>query len=298
MTRPPLGRSGLGCVTFGREITQRESFAILDHAIAGGVHLFDTAEAYGDGASERILGDWLARNDCRCSVTLVTKVTTRFTHSHVREAIDASLTRLRSACVDIYLMHQYDAATPLEEALEAMTAVVESGRARFIGCSNFTAAQLRRAIEISVQRGLAPIAAIQPVYNLIARDIESEVLPLCKQENIAVMSYSPLAAGFLSGKYTPDRNALPAGSRFAIKPAHAGIYFHAENFRIVERLRALSGRSGIPITRLAMAWVMANPDIECVLAGARNSSQLDNALDAASNPLPAELIQEIQACIG
>ncbi len=292
-----LSRVGLGCVTFGREIGEAQSESILFHALEEGVTLLDTAEAYGEGASERILGQWMERNRCRDRFTLVTKVTRQFTRGHVREAIDASLHRLRTSCVDIYLMHQFDPAVPLETALESMTAVVEAGKARAIGCSNFSAAQLRQAAELAARYGFAPITAIQPVYNLVAREIEAEVLPFCAQRGIAVLAYSPLAAGFLTGKYSPDRNALPEGTRFAIKPAHADIYFREENFAIVEKLRAVSARTGISMSRLAMGWVMANPLIPCVLAGARDTAQLDNALEAAAHLLPPEVIQEIQSCV-
>src|SRR5207253_6623893 len=136
-----------------------------------------------------------------------------------------------------YLFHSYDAATPLEEALEAMTRVVQSGKVRVAGCSNFTAEQLRSALELSQSDGLVRLEVIQPNYSLVCREIEQDLLPLCRAQGIAVVTYSPLGAGFLTGKYTPQRSAIPKGTRFDVIEGHADIYFNERNFRVVEQLR-------------------------------------------------------------
>jgi len=273
-------RLALGCVTFGREIGEADSFHLMDYAVAQGMRLFDTAEAYGEGASERIVGAWLRQSGNRDRIVLQTKVTTGFSLDHVREALERSLERLQCDHVDLYLMHSFDAQRPLEESLEAMTWAVESGKARAIGCSNFTADQLRRAVQISRERNLAPIEVLQPVYNLLARDAARDMFPLCAEHRIGITSYSPLGAGFLTGKYTPDRAAMPAGSRFAIKPAHADIYFRDENFRIVDRLRAVSQATGHAMAALAMGWVLRCSAIDSVLIGARHTGHIDNAVQA------------------
>jgi aryl-alcohol dehydrogenase-like predicted oxidoreductase len=273
-------RIGLGCVTFGREIGEAESLRLMDHAVANGINLFDTAEAYGEGASERIVGRWLRDRGCRERVIVQTKVTGGYSLGHVREALARSLERLECERVDLYLMHSFDAERPLAESLEAMTWAVESGLARAIGCSNFSAAQLREAIAVSRERNLARIEVLQPVYNLVARDAARELFPLCAAHRIGITSYSPLAAGFLTGKYTPDRSALPERSRFAIKPAHADIYFTEENFRVVERLRAVAEATGHSMAALAMGWVLNCEGIDTVLTGARHTVHIDNAIAA------------------
>jgi len=249
-------RIGLGCVTFGREIDEDASFAIMDYAVEHGVTLFDTAEAYGGGqareyrksalgmddtrevsgelhSSEKVIGRWLRARGCRTNITLVTKVTTNYTRGHVREALDASLERLETDFVDVYLFHQFDAKSPVDEAVAALDEMVASGKARAGGVSNYNSQQLHAALDASRRLGLRRVEVTQPPYSLAAREIESDLLPLCEREQIGVLGYSPLGAGFLTGKYTPDRNAFPKGSRFEVIPGHADVYFSERNFRMV-----------------------------------------------------------------
>ena len=275
-----VSRIALGCVTFGREISQDDSFRLMDYAVEHGINLFDTAEAYGEGASERIVGAWLRATGSRDRIVLQTKVTTNFSPAHVQEALHRSLERLQCDTVDLYLMHSFDAQRPLEESLASMQWAIASGLAKAIGCSNFNAAQLQSAVDVARDCGLAPIEVLQPIYNLAARDAEKDLFPLCAANRIGVTSYSPLGAGFLTGKYTPDRGALPEGSRFAIKPAHADIYFNDANFEIVERLRAASAKSGHSTAALAMGWVLHCDAIDSVLVGARHTGHIDNAIAA------------------
>jgi len=290
-----VSRIGLGCATFGREIDQADSFTLMDYAISHGISLFDTAEAYGGGqardyrrnqlqvndtrevsgeyhSSEKIIGRWLRATSMRDEIFLVSKVTTNFSREHVREALEASLERLRTDRLDLYLFHGFDPNTPLEQALEAMDEVKRSGLTRFIGCSNFNAAQTRAS---------APrLDAVEAVCNLANRDAEEDLLPFCAQENLGFLAYSPLAAGFLTGKYSADRSALPAGSRFHVIPGHADIYFNEKSFAALARLRAMEDETGIPAVRLAIAWVLAHPAVSSVLCGARTVSHLENALAA------------------
>jgi aryl-alcohol dehydrogenase-like predicted oxidoreductase len=314
MQTRPLGstgitvpRLGLGCATFGREIDQDTCFAIMDAAFERGIRLFDTAEAYGGGqarlyrktvlgvdderevsgemhSSEKIVGRWLHSRGVRDQIILVTKVTTNFTPQHVAQAIHASLDRLQTGFVDIYLYHQFDPNTPLDEAAHAAAAVRRRGFARAIGCSNYNAAQLAAALDASRAAGVAPFEVIECNYNLAVRDIETGVLPLAQREALGVITYSPLGAGFLTGKYTPDRSQIPPGTRFDVIPGHVDIYFSERNFALAERLRALSTRAGIPATQLALAWVLHNPAIDTVLVGARSVAHLDNAVAALSLP--------------
>lgn len=313
------GRIGLGCATFGREIPEEQAFEIMDHAVERGITLFDTAEAYGGGqariyrknqfgvederevsgemhSSEKIIGRWLtSRRGARERITLLTKVTTGFNPEHVRAALEASLERLQTNVIDLYLYHQFDSKTPFDEAAAAADEGVRRGLVRAAGCSNYSASQLRTALDQSRSRGLARFEAIQSNYNLAVRDIESELLPLTKSEAVGVISYSPLGAGFLSGKYTGDRAAFPKGTRFDVIPGHADIYFNERNFRVVENLRALAERTGIPQVRLAMAWVFQNPGIDVVLVGARSTAHLDNAIAAMDTPFEPAWLSEMNS---
>lgn len=300
-TRIWVSRVGLGCVTFGREIDEPESFRILDMALEHGITLLDTAESYGGGqardrrrqslqvddarevsgeyhSSEKILGRWLKSRSCRDRVVLQTKISSNFTPKHVLAALDASLQRLQTNFVDLYLFHSYDPHTPLELAMEAMTAAIDSGKVRAAGCSNFSGEQLGRALQISRSRGLTRLEVVQPMYSLVAREIESDLLPLCRAEQVGVVSYSPLAAGFLSGKYSPQRASIPKGSRFDISPSHADRYFTPSNFRSLERLRRVAGARRVAMAQMALAWVLRNPEITSVLIGATSPAHVKNAI--------------------
>ena len=289
------GRIGLGCVTFGREIDEDAALRIMDYAAEKGIHFFDTAESYASGASEKIVGGWLRTRGMHRRITVSTKVIGSLTRAHIAEAIEASRNRLGLETIGAYLLHLPDPATPIEETLLALTEAVRSGRIALAGCSNYSFAGLREALACSDASGLEPFRMIQPIYNLVEREAERELMPFAARHGIRVVTYSPLGAGFLTGKYTPDRAQFPAGSRFAVKPGHADIYFTPEKFRAVDRLRAKAAASGIPMVRLAMGWVLQNPQVETVLVGARSTSHLDNALAALAEPLPAEWKFEMDA---
>ena len=274
---------GLGCVTFGREIDQDQSFQILDYATARGINLLDTSEAYGGRephSSERIIGRWLRSRGCRDLVVLQSKAKRTFTRPQIREALDGSLERLQTDHLDTYLFHVYDPSTPLEESIEAMNEALDAGKIRAWGVSNWTAAQLQTAIRLAEGNGLKRPETIEPIYNLVRREIEAGLLPFCRDHGIGVTSYSPLGAVFLTGKYVNDRNAVPAGTRFDVKPGHMNIYFSEAAFEVVRRLRRISDSSGVPMVKLAMAWALHNPNVTSVLAGARTTAHIDNALEA------------------
>jgi aryl-alcohol dehydrogenase-like predicted oxidoreductase len=294
------GKLGLGCVTFGREIDEDASYRIMDYALEHGITLFDTAESYGGGesrlyrrqrlgddirevtgelhSSEKVIGRWLKRTGCRNQIILQTKVSSEFTRSGVARSIEDSLERLQTESIDFYLLHRFESAVPLEDTIEPIAAAIHRGKIAAMGCSNFNLAQLRQACEVSRRLGIR-VEMAQPLYNLVAREIEGDFLAFCKAERIAVVPYSPLGAGFLSGKYVSGQ-AFPTGSRFDVKPGHADIYFSERNFRTLARLDALSQRAGIPMVRLAMGWVLRNPNLTAVLVGARSTAHIDNALEA------------------
>ncbi|MEO8129494.1 MAG: aldo/keto reductase [Bryobacteraceae bacterium] len=290
-----VGRIGLGCVTFGREIDEDSAFRIMDHAMEIGISLFDTAEVYGGGESEKIIGKWMQSRGVRRDVFLLTKVFTNFTRSHLKEALEGSLDRLQTDSLELYMFHRFDPETPMEEAVAAMDDAVKSGRAHACGCSNFSAVQLRTLLEIARAGGITGPAAIQSNYNLAAPGIAEELLPLCVREKIAAITYSPLGAGFLTGKYPADRAAFPKGSRFDVIPGHADVYFSERNFRVVDQLHAMAARVGVSAVRLAMGWVFQNPAVTTVLVGARTTRHLDNAVEALQMNFPPEWLAEMNA---
>jgi aryl-alcohol dehydrogenase-like predicted oxidoreductase len=314
-TSAKTSRIGLGCTTFGREIPEAVAFALMDYAVDHGITLFDTAEAYGGGqardtrrrllgvedtrevshemhSSEKIIGRWLRTRGSRDRITLVTKTSRNFRIAQVRTSLEASLQRLQTDHVEQYLYHSYDPNTPVDEANRAMDAVIKAGLTRMGGCSNYNADQLQAALEDSKQAGLARCEVVQLGYNLLKAP--DEVFKIIAREKLSYQAYSPLAAGFLSGKYTPDRSAIPKGTRFDVIPAHADIYFSDRNFRRVVLLQQLAQKTGVPPLQLAMAWVFQNPLVTTVLVGARTQAHLTNALAAEKLFFPPEWLDEIQ----
>lgn len=307
----PLGKSGmtvsavgLGCVTFGREIDVDTAFGIMDHALANGIDFFDTAEGYasGDVPSEKVVGDWMKSRGVRDEITICTKVSSGGTAQNVKRAVEQSLDRLQVDKVEIYKAHSAFQDAPYEEYIGAMNEAVDAGQIDVIGCSNFRAGQLRDALGVSDRNGWARFQITQPPYSLARSnhpghldrvEAEAEFFPLCIEEHVAVTPYSPLAAGFLAGKYTPDRSKFPKGTRFDVIPGHADIYFEDRNFRLVEKLRAKSQEMGVPMVRLAMSWVMANKSLTSVLVGARKIEHLDNAIMSMNMELSPELHAEM-----
>lgn len=283
-----LGRShlrvsaiGMGGATFGREIDEPAAFAVLDRALARGITLFDTAEAYSAGKSEAILGRWVASRGVRNQIVLDTKVAPALGGARVIAAAEASLRRLQVDTIDLFQLHSWDAGTPLEETLAALDTLVRAGKARYIGCSNFAAWQLCKALWRQDVAGAARLECVQPVYNLARREIEGELLPLCADQQLGVITYSPLGAGFLTGKYR-QHGPVPHGTRFAIVPGHQAIYFNDAAFQAMERLRACAAEIDIPMAQLGLAWVLSRPGITTTLIGARDVSQVDQAFEAAA----------------
>ncbi|MDE2717478.1 MAG: aldo/keto reductase [Chloroflexota bacterium] len=313
-----LGRSdvtvtplGLGTGNWGREIDEDASWRVMDYAVEHGITFFDSGEVYGGGqshagrkrmygtddvretttemsSSERIIGSWMRARGCRDEITLCTKVGTGNDPENIGVALAGSLDRLGVDNVDMYKLHNPD-DTPIAETLAAMTEEVAAGRTRAIGCSNFSAEQLSEALDASAANGLSRFDVIQPPYSLALPDADEDIFPICEREQIAVTSYSPLGAGFLTGKYTPDRSQFPKGSRYHIVPAHADIYFSDRNFQVIGLLREQAERSGTSMVRLALAWAMRHPTVTSILVGARNSEQVDNALAALDIALDDDL---------
>ena len=285
---------GLGAVTFGREIDEATAFTVMDHALARGINLIDTAEAYAKGRSEEVVGAWLQQSGQRDKVVLATKLIPPLTAERIPTAVEASLRRLQTDVIDLYQIHAFDKNTPLDESLAALSQLVQAGKVRYLGCSNFAAWQLCKAIWRADVLGLPRLESVQPNYNLAIRDIEAELLPLCADQQIGVLSYSPLGAGFLTGKYSKSWTA-PQGTRFDIVPDHWKVYETATSMQRMENLRAKAQTTGISMIHLAMAWVLGQPGITSTLIGCRSPAQVDQAFDAAATGMSAELRAEINS---
>lgn len=265
----PLPRIGLGCVTFGREIDEAASFALLDHAFARGVTHFDTAAAYGGGASETILGKWLASRKPE-GITIATKILPPYD----RIDITPSLKRLGVEHIDLLYLHQWH-----DTALQAGAALEKLPVKRF-GASNVTLDQLR---------ALGPrFRVIQNNHNLAVSDVTEALRDYCAANNIAIVTYSPLGAGFLTGKH---QNGVQAGSRFEIVPGHQNVYFHDTAYQRLARLEAIAKRTGQSQAHLALAWALHQPGIDTVLVGGRTPAHLDQAFAALEFDDPALLAE-------
>ncbi len=285
---------GLGAVTFGREIDEATAFTVMNHALARGINLIDTAEAYAKGRSEEVVGAWLKQSGQRDKVVLATKLIPPLTAERIPLAVEASLRRLQTDVIDLYQIHAFDKNTPLDESLAVLGQLVQAGKVRYLGCSNFAAWQLCKALWRADGLGLPRLESVQPNYNLAIRDIEAELLPLCADQQIGVLSYSPLGAGFLTGKYSKSWTA-PQGTRFDIVPDHWKVYETATAMQRMENLRAKAQTTGISMIHLAMAWVLGQPGITSTLIGCRSPAQVDQAFDAAAIGMSAELRAEINS---
>lgn len=288
LARRPLGCTGLsvsaiglGCVTFGREIDAATSFAVLDRARECGITLLDTAAAYHGGESERVLGAWLAERGCRGEFILATKVAPPLGYERIITSAEESLRRLRVDAIDLFQLHSWDAATPVTESLAALQTLRDQGKIRYFGCSNWTLDQLRAHPEMET---------IQPPYNLVQRDIENGMIDHCAAAGIGILTYSPLAAGFLTGKYSPG-GPIPAGTRFDVIPGHQSIYFTERGWSVLDQLRSVAVRKGKSLAALALEWVVSRPGVSSVLIGARSQSQIDQALEAARSAATANGIE-------
>jgi aryl-alcohol dehydrogenase-like predicted oxidoreductase len=324
MTMPTtrLGRSGLvvsrqvlGTMTFGLQTDEATSFAILDAAVAGGINFIDTADVYPlggtldtAGSTEAIIGRWLQAGGParRRGLVLATKAVGKMgphdwdggaSRKHLLDAIDASLARLQVDHVDLYQLHHDDRQTPLDESLEALDTIVRSGRARYVGVSNFLAYRLARALgRAEFLRVVKPVC-VQPRYSLLFREIERELLPLVQEEGLGVIPYNPLAGGLLSGKYRAG-DTPQADTRFTLGTAgsmYQDRYWNERSFATVTQLQAMAAEAGVPLATLAVAWVMAHPQITAPILGASRPEQLTATLAAAGYTLDPALKARLDA---
>jgi len=307
-----LGRTGLkvteiclGTMTFGNQCDEPASRAIMDKAFEHGVTFFDTADVYPlggtlemKGRTEEFVGRWLKGH--RDQIVLATKFNGEMgagpnerggSRKHILGAVEASLRRLQTDYIDLYQMHSVDADTPLDETLRALDDLVHSGKVRYLGCSNYPAWLLAKALWISDQLHLARFDSVQPRYNLLFRHIEAELLPLALDQGIGVISYNPLAGGVLTGRYQAGQ-PVQAGTRFALDNAgqlYRARYWHEAQMQAVDQLKQLCDARGVSITQVAVAWVLAQPGITSAIVGASKAEQLDQSLPAVDLTLDEPL---------
>ena len=308
-----LGRTGLnvsriclGTMTFGLQVDEPNSFAILDAAADKGITFIDTADAYplgGDlttaGRTEEIVGKWLQgkRDDYVVATKCFAPMGKRpwnmgNSRRHIMDSIDQSLRRLQTDFIDLYQLHFDDPGVPLEESLGALDDLVRVGKVRYVGCSNFLAYRLARATGISEAKSLARFDCIQPRYNLLFREFERELFPLCLEEGIGVIPYNPIAGGMLSGKH--DRSKPPEeGTRFTLGNAartYQDRYWHDNVFDTVDQLVKIADEAGMPLPTLAVAWTLAHPAITSPIVGASRPDQLDATCAALDTRLDDDLM--------
>jgi aryl-alcohol dehydrogenase-like predicted oxidoreductase len=306
-----LGRTGLkvseiclGTQTFGWGADESAAYALADRFVEAGGNFFDTSNIYNQGQSEIILGNWLNRYGSRSQLVIATKVffptgdgpnDTGLSRKHIFDQIDSSLRRLQTDYVDLYQMHCWDASTPLEETLQALDDLVRAGKVRYIGASNYTPSQLTQAIMLSQQRGWARFDCLQPEYSLLVRSTEWELLPLCRSEGIGVICWSPLAGGWLTGKYRRDQPPSP-DSRVGRADRWDDLPEQRESertWRIIDALLEISEVYGKAPSQIALNWLLRKPGVTAPIIGARTLAQLEENLGSVDWTLSPEELAKL-----
>ena len=308
-----LGRTGLkvselclGAMTFGREATEAESHAMLDRFVAAGGTFIDTADVYSRGVSEEILGRWLSGQN-RDELVIATKV--RFpmgddpnesglSRKHILRSVERSLRRLGTDYLDLYQVHAWDPAVPLEETLTTLDDLVRRGLVRYLGASNFTGWQLQKAVEMARQGGLEPFRCLQPQYNLLTRSPEWELVPVCQNEGLGVIPWSPLRGGWLSGRFRRGMTAPEPGSRVEQAEAEGwgeswSAYNHEPTWRTLDALFAVAEAAGKTPAQVAINWLLQKPGVTAPIIGARNLEQLTANLGASGWALEPEQVAKL-----
>ncbi|MBS1251431.1 MAG: Protein tas [Anaerolineales bacterium] len=306
-----MGRTGLkvselcmGTQTFGWGADEESAHAIADRFVDAGGNFFDTSNIYNEGESERMLGNWLKSRGNRSQLVIASKVffpagdgpnDAGLSRKHIFEQIDASLRRLQTDYVDLYQMHCWDASTPLEETLRALDDLVRAGKVRYIGASNYTPSQLTRAIMLSEMHGWARFDCLQPEYSLLVRSTEWELLPLCRSEGIGVIAWSPLAGGWLTGKYQRDEPA-PPGSRVGRADRWDDQPEQRESertWRIVDALDEVSEARGKTPAQVALNWLLRQAGVTAPILGARTLEQLEDNLGCVGWALSGDDVAQL-----
>ena len=310
-----LGRTGLrvselclGAMTFGREADEPTSLQMLDRYIDAGGNFIDTADVYGPtpGVSEEIIGRWL-KGCQRSALVLATKV--RFptgpgpndyglSRVHILDGVHASLRRLGTDYIDLYQVHYWDPATPLEETLSTLDDLVHSGKVRYIGVSNYRPAQLQKALDLSRQHGWQAFVCLQPLYNLLDRAIEWDLLPICQSEGLGVITWAPLRGGWLSGRYHRGMDAPPSGSRVEEADKQNWgerweLYATERTWALLDTLFAVAEECGHTPPQVAINWLLHRPGVTAPIIGARSLKHLEDNLGAAGWSLSVEQMERL-----
>lgn len=302
-----LGRTGVrvsslcfGTMSFGTTADEEASAAMFHACLDAGVNMFDTANVYGQGRSERILGGLI--QEMRDDLVIASKVFGRMgegpndrglSRRHVTRAVEQSLRRLGTDRLDLYYLHKFDPDVPIEETLRALDDLVRDGLILYPAVSNWAAWQIAKALGASAAEGLARFEAVQPMYNLVKRQAEVEILPLAASEGLAVFPYSPVGGGLLSGKYGPDTR--PDRGRLVENENYARRYGRDTDYQIAERFTAYAQEQGVHPVTLAVAWVGSHPAVTAPILGARDTEQLAPALAAGAFEMTERMRDEITA---
>ncbi len=295
----------LGTMTFGVETPEDEAHRQLDRFVEAGGTFIDTADVYGAGASEEIIGRWLARTAETDHLVLTTKG--RFPmgpgpmdrgagRRHLTRALDDSLRRLGVDSIDLYQVHGWDTAAPLEETLTTLDGFVRSGKVRHVGVSNYTGWQLQRAIRLGEALGTEPIVSLQAQYNLLAREIELEILPQCIEEGLGLLPWSPLGGGWLTGKYRSDER--PTGATRLGEDPNRGVEAYdrrnvTRTWQTLEAVEAVAEAHGRSLAQVSLAWLLARPTVASVILGARTVAQLEDNLGAVDVVLSDDEVEAL-----
>ena len=303
-----LGKAGirvsrlcLGTNNFGAQVDAETTKRIINAAVDMGVNIIDTANIYTDGKSEELIGK--AVRGRRDDLVIGTKVgltldqakpnSTGLSRKHIVWQLNESLRRLQTDYVDLFYLHRFDAETPLRETLTTMDYLVREGKVRYVACSNFTAKQLQDVEKVCESLGLEEPVAVQPEYNLLEREIEKDLLPYCQNAVLAVLAYSPLAGGFLTGKYSESQKAPPTGSRGA---ANKGYWEHLKTqnkFSDLAKLEAAAAEAGVSPRQLALAWVVRKPVVTCVVVGASTPQQVEENARALETKVDEKILAKL-----
>jgi aryl-alcohol dehydrogenase-like predicted oxidoreductase len=293
-------------MTFGRESTEEVSNQMLDCFVEVGGNFIDTADVYSQGVSEEILGRWLQRKN-RDDLVIATKV--RFpmgpglndlglSRKHILSAVEASLRRLNTSYEDLYQVHMWDPGTPLEETLDALHQLVRSGKVRYLGASNYAGYQLQKAIDLSRQMGGETFSSLQPLYNLLDRSFEWELLPVCEAEGVGVIPWSPLRGGWLSGKYRRGMQGPPPDTRIEEAQKQGwgeswALYANERTWHVIDELFAVADEVQKTPAQVALNWLLQKPTVTAPIIGARTVAHLEDNLGATGWSLTSEQVSRL-----
>jgi aryl-alcohol dehydrogenase-like predicted oxidoreductase len=290
----------LGTMPFGGDADEAASAAMFHRCREVGINFFDCANVYQGGRSEELLGRLIA--DCRDEVVITSKFYFSVgddvnagggSRRHIMQAVEASLRRLQTDTIDVYFIHRFDDCTPIEETLRALDDLVQQGKILYPAASNFAAWQVAKALGISAKEGWARVECLQPMYNLVKRQAEVELLPMAQSENLGVIPYSPLGGGLLTGKY--GRSRRPESGRLVKNKVYQTRYGDSWIYEVAERFTQFAEERGYDPVSLAVAWVCSHPGVTAPIIGARNVQQLEGSLGAAEIEMTPELREEISA---